>query len=411
MTVGIGGNDAGLIGVAEECAELDIVRPFGTACKNHYTSGGSDPNVAAINATGPKVAAVIQGIHARAPQAEVMVVGYPDGLPTNGSACWPLVPISAGDITYINSLETSLNTVLRRHRQRQRRQVRGHLHLQHRPRRLQVAGHRLGQRDRPHLRGVPAAPQPSGRAEHGQPGAGGPVTVTPDITDLAVGGIRTLRELTQRIPFGGGILADSLHDAVKGKTIMITGASSGIGEAASLQIGKAGGKLLLVARTKEKLDAVAEAVQDVGGTGFVHTCDLSDSDDVERMAREVLAQHGHVDILVNNAGKSIRRSVDRSYDRFHDYQRTMALNYFAPVKLMLDLLPGDARARQRPHHQHLHDRAADQHAAVRRLPGLQGGARRLQPLHRARGDRRRRAHHHRLHAAGPHADDRAHQDL
>ena len=96
VTVGIGGNDAGLIAVAEECAKLDVVRPFGTACKNHYASGGSDPNVAAINATGPKVAAVIQGIHARAPQAEVMVVGYPDGLPTNGSSCWPLVPISAG---------------------------------------------------------------------------------------------------------------------------------------------------------------------------------------------------------------------------------------------------------------------------------------------------------------------------
>jgi short-subunit dehydrogenase len=156
--------------------------------------------------------------------------------------------------------------------------------------------------------------------------------MTPDITDLALGSIRTLRELTQRIPFGGGILADSLHNAVKGKTILITGASSGIGEAASLQIGKAGGKLLLVARTKDKLDAVAERVQDVGGTAFVHTCDLSDSEDVERMAREVLSQHGHVDILVNNAGKSIRRSVDRSYDRFHDYQRTMALNYFAPVK-------------------------------------------------------------------------------
>jgi short-subunit dehydrogenase len=163
--------------------------------------------------------------------------------------------------------------------------------------------------------------------------------MAPDITDLAVGSIRTLRELGQRIPFGGGILAASLHDTVRGKTIMITGASSGIGEAASLQIGSAGGKVLLVARTKEKLDAVADAVQDVGGTAFVHTCDLSDSDDVERMAREVLAQHAHVDILVNNAGKSIRRSVDRSYDRFHDYQRTMALNYFAPVKLMLDLLP------------------------------------------------------------------------
>jgi lysophospholipase L1-like esterase len=113
VTVGIGGNDAGLIGVAEECAELDIIRPFGTACKNHYNSGGSDSNMAKITATGPKVAAVIQGIHARAPQAEVMVVGYPDGLPTNGSSCWPLVPFSAGDIKYFNSLETSLNSVLK----------------------------------------------------------------------------------------------------------------------------------------------------------------------------------------------------------------------------------------------------------------------------------------------------------
>lgn len=113
VTVGIGGNDADLIGVAETCAEIDATHPFGTACKNHYTAGGSDPNVAAINATGPKVAAVIQGIHARAVHAEVMVVGYPDGLPTNGSSCWPLVPMSAGDIKYFNGLETSLNTVLK----------------------------------------------------------------------------------------------------------------------------------------------------------------------------------------------------------------------------------------------------------------------------------------------------------
>jgi lysophospholipase L1-like esterase len=113
VSVGIGGNDAGLISVAEECAKLDIIRPTGTACKNHYASSSGDPNVAAINATGPKLAAVIQGIHARAPQAEVMVVGYPDGLPTNGSSCWPLVPISGGDITYFDGLETSLNSVLR----------------------------------------------------------------------------------------------------------------------------------------------------------------------------------------------------------------------------------------------------------------------------------------------------------
>lgn len=113
VTVGIGGNDADLIGVAETCAEIDATHPFGTACKNHYTAGGSDPNAAAINATGPKVAAVIQGIHSRAPQAEVMVVGYPDGLPVNGSFCWPLVPFSAGDIKYFNGLETSLNSVLK----------------------------------------------------------------------------------------------------------------------------------------------------------------------------------------------------------------------------------------------------------------------------------------------------------
>ena len=112
VTVGIGGNDAGLVGVAETCGEIDLTHPFGTACQNHYTAGGSDPNVAAVNATGPKVAAVIQGIHQRSPAAKVLVVGYPDGLPVNGTACWPLVPLSAGDIRYFNGLEARLNGVL-----------------------------------------------------------------------------------------------------------------------------------------------------------------------------------------------------------------------------------------------------------------------------------------------------------
>ncbi|HEX5192263.1 MAG TPA: SDR family NAD(P)-dependent oxidoreductase [Solirubrobacteraceae bacterium] len=163
--------------------------------------------------------------------------------------------------------------------------------------------------------------------------------MAPDLTDLAIDGVRTLHALGKRIPGAGGLLADSLHGAVRHRTVLITGASSGIGEATALKVGAAGGHVLLVARTKSKLEEVASAIEELGGFADVHPCDLTDTDDIDRMADEVLRAHGHVDILVNNAGKSIRRSVDRSYDRFHDYQRTMQLNYFAPVKLILDLLP------------------------------------------------------------------------
>ncbi|MGH2872444.1 MAG: SGNH/GDSL hydrolase family protein [Solirubrobacteraceae bacterium] len=112
VTLGIGGNDAGLIGVVEECAELDALDPFGSRCKDHYRSGDGDPNVAAIKATGPKVATALVQIHARAPHARVLVVGYPNGLPLHGGSCWPLVPISAGDVAYIDSLEEQLNSAL-----------------------------------------------------------------------------------------------------------------------------------------------------------------------------------------------------------------------------------------------------------------------------------------------------------
>ncbi len=161
----------------------------------------------------------------------------------------------------------------------------------------------------------------------------------PSLGDIAVKGAQTMRAFGQRIPGAGGILARSLSDSVDGRLVMITGASSGIGEAAALAIGEAGGTVLLVARTQEKLEDVAAVVEAQGGVAHVHPCDLSDVDDIDRLAAEVLEQHGHVDILVNNAGKSIRRSVSRAYERFHDYQRTMQLNYFAPVKLILDLLP------------------------------------------------------------------------
>jgi NAD(P)-dependent dehydrogenase (short-subunit alcohol dehydrogenase family) len=133
--------------------------------------------------------------------------------------------------------------------------------------------------------------------------------------------------------------AASLEKAVRGRVVMVTGASSGIGRAAALKIADAGGIVLLVARTPEKLESTREEIDAGGGRAFIHRCDLSDVDDIDRMADEVLAQHGHVDVLVNNAGRSIRRSIALSYDRFHDFERTMQLNYFGAVKLILRLLP------------------------------------------------------------------------
>jgi NAD(P)-dependent dehydrogenase (short-subunit alcohol dehydrogenase family) len=131
----------------------------------------------------------------------------------------------------------------------------------------------------------------------------------------------------------------SLESAVRGRVVMVTGASSGIGKAASMKIADAGGIVLLVARTAEKLEEIKATIEARGGTAYVHPADLSDMDDIDRMADEALAQHGHVDILVNNAGRSIRRSIALSYDRFHDFERTMQLNYFGAVKLILKLLP------------------------------------------------------------------------
>jgi len=131
----------------------------------------------------------------------------------------------------------------------------------------------------------------------------------------------------------------SLEKAASGRIVMVTGASSGIGKSAALKIADAGGIVLLVARTPEKLEETREVIERGGGVAHVHPCDLSDVDDIDRMCAEVLEQHGHVDILINNAGRSIRRSIALSYDRFHDFERTIQLNYFGPVRTILGLLP------------------------------------------------------------------------
>jgi NAD(P)-dependent dehydrogenase (short-subunit alcohol dehydrogenase family) len=132
----------------------------------------------------------------------------------------------------------------------------------------------------------------------------------------------------------------TLNEAVGGKTVLITGASSGIGEAAAKKIAEAGGTVVLVARTRENLEKVADEIGGDGGTAHVYWCDLTDMDAIAAMADRVLADLGGVDILINNAGRSIRRSLKLSYDRIHDYQRTMQLNYLGAVQLILKFIPG-----------------------------------------------------------------------
>ena len=131
----------------------------------------------------------------------------------------------------------------------------------------------------------------------------------------------------------------SLSGAVRGKIVLITGASSGIGKATAVKVADAGATVLLVARTLEKLEETRDEIIAAGGTAHIHQCDLADMEDIARMADEVLTYHGHVDILVNNAGRSIRRSIALSYDRFHDFERTIQLNYLGALRLILALLP------------------------------------------------------------------------
>ena len=131
----------------------------------------------------------------------------------------------------------------------------------------------------------------------------------------------------------------TMQEELGGKHVLITGASSGIGRATAVKLAAAGGVPLLVARNVEKLEEVRAEIVAGGGTAYVYAADLSDMDSVDRLIERVLADHRNVDMLVNNAGRSIRRSIALSYDRFHDFERTMQLNYFGAVKLIIGLLP------------------------------------------------------------------------
>ncbi|MFE3322112.1 SDR family NAD(P)-dependent oxidoreductase [Nocardia sp. NPDC059195] len=124
-----------------------------------------------------------------------------------------------------------------------------------------------------------------------------------------------------------------------GRHIVITGASSGIGRAAALSVADKGGVVFLLARRADELAAVVTEIVDAGGRAYGYPCDVTDSESVDSVVKAILEQHGHVDMLVNNAGRSIRRAIHRSTDRLHDFERTMAVNYFGALRMTLALLP------------------------------------------------------------------------
>jgi NAD(P)-dependent dehydrogenase (short-subunit alcohol dehydrogenase family) len=132
----------------------------------------------------------------------------------------------------------------------------------------------------------------------------------------------------------------SLSGRVKDKVIVVTGASSGIGKATALKLASAGAKVMLVARGEEKLLDTKKEIEAAGGRSWIYSCDVSDMASCDALVAKVLKDHAGCDYLINNAGRSIRRGVLNSLDRFHDFERTMQLNYFGALRLIMGFLPG-----------------------------------------------------------------------
>ena len=131
----------------------------------------------------------------------------------------------------------------------------------------------------------------------------------------------------------------TLAGRVKDKVIVITGASSGIGRATAIKMAVAGAKVILVARGEEKLVETKKEIDDAGGRCWMYTADVSDLMSCDALVARVLKEHGACHFLVNNAGRSIRRGVINSFERFHDFERTMQLNYFGALRLIMGFLP------------------------------------------------------------------------
>jgi NAD(P)-dependent dehydrogenase (short-subunit alcohol dehydrogenase family) len=140
----------------------------------------------------------------------------------------------------------------------------------------------------------------------------------------------------------------TLKGAVAGKVVLVTGGSSGIGLAAAHKFAEAGAVTLICGRDPDKLDEACKEAKAKGYQFIAYPADIADMADADRFVQLVIANHGGVDFLINNAGRSIRRAIEASYDRFHDFERTMQLNYFGCLRVTMGLLPGMV-ARRRGH--------------------------------------------------------------
>jgi NAD(P)-dependent dehydrogenase (short-subunit alcohol dehydrogenase family) len=159
---------------------------------------------------------------------------------------------------------------------------------------------------------------------------------------------------------------DKLRAAISGKNVLVTGASFGVGEATARKVAAAGATVLVVARSADRLHDLAASINAGGGKAVAYPTDLTDEVAVGALTKQIGEEHGALDIVVSNAGKSLRRSLHDQYDRPHDFQRTIDINYLGPIQLLLGVLP----AMREQHRGHIVNVSS---VAVRVPPGPQWG--------------------------------------
>ena len=131
----------------------------------------------------------------------------------------------------------------------------------------------------------------------------------------------------------------SLKGRVRDRVVVVTGGSSGIGKATAVMMARAGARVMVVARGKEELEQTVAEIKEDGGQAWAYPADLTDMEACDQLVDRIIEEHGGISVLVNNAGRSIRRAISHSYDRFHDFERLMQLNYFGSLRLILRALP------------------------------------------------------------------------